>query len=94
MFTVPESTHPQLSKNVCHAYGSYHESKCHIFRGVKYLILAKMRTSIFAVFLLAVLALLTSGSIRPGIKLASLVNKMAYMHRKSRYFTSRPVQNG
>ncbi len=34
MFTDPESTHTQLSKNVCHAYGSYHESKCHIFRGV------------------------------------------------------------
>ncbi len=26
MFTDPESTHSQLSKNVCHAYGSYHES--------------------------------------------------------------------
>ncbi len=34
MFTDPESTHSQLSKNVCHAYGSYHESKCHNFRGV------------------------------------------------------------
>ncbi len=34
MFTDPEPTHSQGSKNVCHAYGSYHESKCHIFRGV------------------------------------------------------------